>query len=131
MPITYENKHSQRKLTEKYWYPTTETKPAKNPMSSAPQGWITMSATDPTATPPANVAFWMWVCVHVKKKTSVIIFSRSADNLSHTMLSFLCESNTAEKMNVEMTLPVKEKYVLIIALFWALPEASAELKLGQ
>ena len=44
-------------LTVMYLYPITETKPAKNPMSSPPQGWITMSATDPTATPPANVAF--------------------------------------------------------------------------
>jgi len=37
--------------------------PAKNPMSIPAQGWINMLATDPTATPPANVAFWMWVCV--------------------------------------------------------------------
>ena len=52
-------------LTEINLYPTTEMKPARNPMSSAPQGWITMLATDPTATPPASVAFWIWVCACV------------------------------------------------------------------
>ena len=54
-----------RVLTEINLYPNTEMKPARNPMSNAPQGWITMLATDPTATPPASVAFWMWVCACV------------------------------------------------------------------
>ena len=35
---------------------------AAEPNEHSPQGWINMSATEPTATPPARVAFWIWPC---------------------------------------------------------------------
>jgi hypothetical protein len=40
-------------------YPATDTNPAMQPMRRAAHGSITRSAEEPTATPPANVAFWM------------------------------------------------------------------------
>ena len=47
------------------------------------------------------------------------------------MLSFFFLLSTMEKKKVVTTLPVIEKYVLMIALTWALPEARPPLKLGQ
>ena len=44
-------------LTERYVYPKTEMNPASIPIRSDAQGWMTMSAIAPTATPPARVAF--------------------------------------------------------------------------
>ena len=41
----------------KNWKPSVDTMPANEPISMAPNGWMPMSATAPTATPPANVAF--------------------------------------------------------------------------
>ncbi len=37
--------------------PTVEITPAVIPIAIAPNGWMSMSAQVPTATPPANVAF--------------------------------------------------------------------------
>ena len=48
-----------------------------------------------------------------------------------TILRFFSFLNTMEKKKVVITLPVIEKYVLMIALTWALPEARLPLKLGQ
>ena len=48
-----------------------------------------------------------------------------------TMSSFFFLLNTMEKKKVVTTLPVMEKYVLMIVLTWALPEARLPLKLGQ
>jgi len=41
--------------TDRYLYPNTDRNPAAQPTSNAPQGWMAMSATEPTATPPAKV----------------------------------------------------------------------------
>ena len=49
----------------------------------------------------------------------------------NTMSSLLFPSNTALNIKVAITLPVIEKYVLIIARYWPLPAANAPLKLGQ
>jgi hypothetical protein len=43
-----------------------ESTPAQHPTSNAPHGWMTKSEDDPTATPPANVAFWMSTILHTK-----------------------------------------------------------------
>lgn len=44
-------------LTVIYVYPSVLIKPAVTPTAMAPYGFRTKSATVPTATPPANVAF--------------------------------------------------------------------------
>lgn len=55
-----ENEMSQTiKFTIKYRYPRTEMIPDITPINNAPCGPISRLHTDPTATPPANVAFWM------------------------------------------------------------------------
>jgi hypothetical protein len=38
--------------------PTVDRTPANAPIVSAPAGWRFSAAADPTATPPASVAFW-------------------------------------------------------------------------
>ena len=45
-----------------YLYPTTLIVPAKKPIRIAPHGSITILASVPTATPPANVAFCTCTC---------------------------------------------------------------------
>jgi len=44
-------------LTDNKVYPSTLITPEQEPIKTAPHGSITMSATAPTATPPARVAF--------------------------------------------------------------------------
>lgn len=46
-------------LTERNRYPITERVPANMPIIMAPYGPIMRLHTDPTATPPAKVEFWM------------------------------------------------------------------------
>ncbi len=44
-------------LTDKNLYPTIDIVPPMNPINSPAHGPINISATEPIATPPANVAF--------------------------------------------------------------------------
>lgn len=48
------------KLTVKNLYPNTLMIPAPMPTATAPPAPICILQTDPTATPPASVEFWMW-----------------------------------------------------------------------
>lgn len=47
-------------LTVKYLYPNTLMTLAPIPTTSAPPAPMYMLHTDPTATPPARVEFWIW-----------------------------------------------------------------------
>ena len=50
-------------LTDKNLYPTIDIVPPMNPINSPAHGPINISATEPIATPPANVAFW--ICTYM------------------------------------------------------------------
>jgi hypothetical protein len=73
-------------------YPRAETAPITNPSSIDPQGDVIMSAFDPIATPPANVAF---------NKISISSFPFAI----------------LATQQAEIQLHAKERYVLITTLY--------------
>lgn len=81
--------------------------PAIQPTSRATQGCRTMLALVPKATPPANVAFWMWTC---EEKTFYYSFS------------FCCDVDIAKSITAAIVLVVLIMMMLITMKQHHLPQ---------
>lgn len=104
--------------------------PAKEPMIIAPNGLIAMSATAPTATPPANVAFCICTYIYINTNNSIILLiTQYCKTLFYTILNFPRPTKT-DTINVVKTEAVIDMYVLTMALIWPSSFAVAELKDG-